>query len=46
MYDPTFLMGYNGTTATEDKKVWYDYSKLGCPIVVYYQDMLKPIIDL
>ncbi|XP_033637860.1 cation channel sperm-associated protein subunit delta-like [Asterias rubens] len=46
MYDPSFLMGSNGVTASEDKKVLYDYRQLGCPIVVYYQDLLKPIVDL
>ncbi|XP_022107560.1 cation channel sperm-associated protein subunit delta-like isoform X2 [Acanthaster planci] len=46
VYDPTFLLGSRGLTATADKTVLYDYNTLDCPIVMYYQDMLKPIVDL
>ncbi|XP_038050155.1 cation channel sperm-associated protein subunit delta-like [Patiria miniata] len=45
-YDPTFMRGSTGVTATEDKEVVYDFDTLGCPFVVYYQDMLKPIVEL
>ncbi|KAM9241615.1 cation channel sperm-associated auxiliary subunit delta [Dugong dugon] len=41
-YDPNFL----GQKATEDLKVLYQYNKLGCPSLVYYDTPWKPVVEL
>ncbi|XP_016053380.1 PREDICTED: cation channel sperm-associated protein subunit delta [Miniopterus natalensis] len=41
-YDPNF----QGQRATEDLVVHYPYEKLGCPLLVYYDDPWKPVVEL
>ncbi|KAB1259516.1 Cation channel sperm-associated protein subunit delta [Camelus dromedarius] len=41
-YDPNF----QGQKATEDLVVHYQYEKLGCPVLVFYDTPWKPVVEL
>ncbi|KAK2503668.1 hypothetical protein MC885_009662 [Smutsia gigantea] len=41
-YDPNF----RGQKATKDRVVNYEYRKLGCPYLVYYNIPWKPVVEL
>uniref|UniRef100_A0A8C3X037 Cation channel sperm-associated auxiliary subunit delta n=1 Tax=Catagonus wagneri TaxID=51154 RepID=A0A8C3X037_9CETA len=41
-YDPNF----RGQKASEDLQVHYQYEKLGCPLLVYYDTPWKPVVEL
>ncbi|XP_005661361.1 cation channel sperm-associated protein subunit delta [Sus scrofa] len=41
-YDPNF----RGQEASEDLKVHYQYEKLGCPLLAYYDTPWKPVVEL
>ena len=41
-YDPNF----KGQKASEDLVVDYQYEKLGCPHLVYYNTPWKPVVEL
>ncbi|KAG8519067.1 Cation channel sperm-associated protein subunit delta, partial [Galemys pyrenaicus] len=41
-YDPH----YGGQSASQDLVVSYRYEKLGCPLLVYYDSLWKPVVEL
>ncbi|XP_004688925.1 PREDICTED: cation channel sperm-associated protein subunit delta [Condylura cristata] len=41
-YDPDF----KGQKASQDLVVTYRYEKLGCPLLVYYDSLWKPVVEL
>uniref|UniRef100_Q86XM0-2 Isoform 2 of Cation channel sperm-associated auxiliary subunit delta n=1 Tax=Homo sapiens TaxID=9606 RepID=Q86XM0-2 len=41
-YDP----GFQGQQSSEDLHVFYSYQQLGCPLLVYYDTLWKPVVEL
>ncbi|XP_032108378.1 cation channel sperm-associated protein subunit delta [Sapajus apella] len=41
-YDPSF----QGQPSSQDLRVPYSYSQLGCPLLVYYDTPWKPVVEL
>ncbi|XP_024207341.1 cation channel sperm-associated auxiliary subunit delta isoform X4 [Pan troglodytes] len=38
--------GFQGQQSSEDLHVFYSYQQLGCPLLVYYDTLWKPVVEL